>query len=500
MSASGTRRRINPREDELTLEAEYLLSRPPIDDDVAEMVRCRVVDNAAAALAAINRQPAALARAMALAHPHPNGATLFGLNRNHRTCRMGGLGAAVRELDFRMTRWGHDFGHPGDNIVPLIAVAQQTGKDGAALVRSAAIAYEVHVALMKGISLHAHKKDHVAHLLPSTVAGLGALLDLPIEVVYHAINQAVHLGIFDLGNHGRGDHFSRRTSLGIRARRPSRPWTEPCVAKARRTRYTKVQISVIAWMLDGTQGAYTICLPAPGKAPRGIMETYTKAHSAEYQAQALIDLACEVREDIDVDEVDQIILHTSHHTHSVIHRLQRSSEVRSHGEPRNFRPLGHVHPGRGVGGRTLASRGQLCAPSSRGQKRCRFRTRSKLGKTRLGAPLSRSGPSEACIWRAAGGNRGTARSLKLARMSERPQRCRAVDLVRYVRKFDALMLDVIDASERDRFIVAASGLDELSADEIGTLNPICRPISSSIPNRLTGDFRLGQGRLIPSHG
>ena len=55
----------HPREDELAWKiAEYALSRPPIDDDVAEMVRCRVVDNAAVALAAINRQPAASARAM----------------------------------------------------------------------------------------------------------------------------------------------------------------------------------------------------------------------------------------------------------------------------------------------------------------------------------------------------------------------------------------------------------------------------------------------------
>ena len=58
----------HPREDELAWKiAEYALSRPPIDDDVEEMVRCRVVDNAAVALAAINRQPAASARAMALA-------------------------------------------------------------------------------------------------------------------------------------------------------------------------------------------------------------------------------------------------------------------------------------------------------------------------------------------------------------------------------------------------------------------------------------------------
>ena len=32
-------------------------------------------------------------------------------------------------------------------------------------------------------------------------------------------------------------------------------------------------------------------LPAPGEPKRAILETYTKEHSAEYQAQALIDLA-----------------------------------------------------------------------------------------------------------------------------------------------------------------------------------------------------------------
>ena len=39
-------------------------------------------------------------------------------------------------------------------------------------LRAIAVAYEVHVALLKGIGLHVHKKDHVAHLLPAAAAGL----------------------------------------------------------------------------------------------------------------------------------------------------------------------------------------------------------------------------------------------------------------------------------------------------------------------------------------
>jgi 2-methylcitrate dehydratase len=49
------------------------------------------------------------------------------------------------------------------------------------------------------------------------------------------------------------------------------------------------------------------------------MDSYTKEHSAEYQSQALIDLAFRMRESIeDFEAIDKIVIHTSHHTHYVI--------------------------------------------------------------------------------------------------------------------------------------------------------------------------------------
>src|SRR5690349_20217777 len=75
----------------------------------------------------------------------------------------------------------------------------------------------------------------------------------------------------------------------------------------------------LAWMLDGPDAAYTVSLPEPGEARRAILETYTKEHSAEYQAQALIDLARRLRDKAGpLDRVRDIVLHTSHHTHNVI--------------------------------------------------------------------------------------------------------------------------------------------------------------------------------------
>src|SRR6185295_7957113 len=83
--------------------------------------------------------------------------------------------------------------HPGDNIAPLIAVAQQMRCDGAALVRAIAVAYEIQVALGRGIPLAPTQKEQTGHLCPATTAGLGALLKLPVATIYHALNQAVLL-------------------------------------------------------------------------------------------------------------------------------------------------------------------------------------------------------------------------------------------------------------------------------------------------------------------
>ena len=87
--------------------------------------------------------------------------------------------------------------------------------------------------------------------------------------------------------------------------------------------------SIIAYLLNGRtareQGdspyspSYTILLPDTGEPKRAIMDSYTKEHSAEYQAQALIDLAFKMRKQIDdLEKIEKILIHTSHHTHNVI--------------------------------------------------------------------------------------------------------------------------------------------------------------------------------------
>ncbi|HTY70161.1 MAG TPA: MmgE/PrpD family protein [Alphaproteobacteria bacterium] len=312
-----------PREAQLAWKiADVAQTTRALDDAAVELVRCRILDNAAVALAAINRPPVAAARAMALAHPRPAGATLIGLSPQMRVDAEWAAWAnatAVRELDFHDTFLAADYAHPGDSIQPLIAVAQQTRRSGSDLLRAIAVAYEIHVALVKAISLHRYKKDHVAHLAPATVAGLGALLALPAAVTYQAVNQAVHLA-FSTRQSRKGEISSWKAFVpGFSGKLAIEAVDRAMRGEASPAPIYEGEESVIAWMLGGPEAEYTVELPAPGEPPRGILETYTKAHSAEYQAQALIDLAIELAPQIGpVDAVDEIVVATSHHTHSVI--------------------------------------------------------------------------------------------------------------------------------------------------------------------------------------
>ena len=159
------------------------------------MVINRIIDNASVAIASLNRKPVISARDMALANPWKNGATLFGVNSKLKfECEWAAWanGTAVRELDFHDTFLAADYSHPGDNIPPILAVAQQKKLSGRDLIRGILTGYEVQVNLVKGICLHEHKIDHIAHLGPSVAAGLGSLLKLNTDTIYQSVQQALH--------------------------------------------------------------------------------------------------------------------------------------------------------------------------------------------------------------------------------------------------------------------------------------------------------------------
>lgn len=311
------------RKDQLAWKmAEICSDNAPIKDDVIDMIINRVIDNASVAIAAANRRPVASARAMALAHPRAGGSTVFGMPNDQKfSCEWAAWanGTAVRELDYHDTFLAADYSHPGDNIPPILAVAQQMNKTGKDFIKGAVAAYELHVDLVKAICLHKHKKDHIAHLAPAAAGGIGAMLNLPTETIYQAIQQAVHVS-FTTRQSRKGEISSWKAYAPAHAGKLAIEAVDRTMrGEGAPSPIYEGEDSVISYMLDGKDGKYSVPLPEVGEEKRAILETYTKEHSAEYQSQALIDLASRMKTKIkNFDDIKDIVIHTSHHTHYVI--------------------------------------------------------------------------------------------------------------------------------------------------------------------------------------
>ncbi|MGI9510397.1 MAG: MmgE/PrpD family protein, partial [Geminicoccaceae bacterium] len=187
------------REDQLAWKiAAMAADRAPLDPDAAEMAAMRIIDDWAVAIAALDRPSVVAAQAVALGCPRERGSSLIGLGQHTRVDPFRGGYAnatAIRELDFNDSFFAADSSHPGDVIAPIAAVAETRRLSGADLLRGIVTAYEVQVDLVKGIVLNRHRIDHVAHLGPAVAAGLGAMLGLRTEVIYHAVNLAAHLAV-----------------------------------------------------------------------------------------------------------------------------------------------------------------------------------------------------------------------------------------------------------------------------------------------------------------
>ncbi|MGP5395927.1 MmgE/PrpD family protein [Arthrobacter rhombi] len=477
-----------PREEQLAHKIATVAADPvAVSAEVTDMVINRVIDNASVAVASLNRGPIVAARSQALCHAPSTGgagASVFGITEKvSPEWAAWANGVAVRELDYHDTFLAAEYSHPGDNIPPILAVAQHTGASGADVVRAIATGYEIQVDLVKSICLHKHKIDHVAHLGPSAAAGIGTLLGLDVETIFQAIGQGLHTTT--------ATRQSRKGEISTwKAHAPAFAGKMAVEAadRAMRGQTSPVPIyegedGVIAWMLDGPDAAYTVPLPEAGEAKRAIMDTYTKEHSAEYQAQAWIDLARKLHrehpEATDPANVKSVLIKTSHHTHFVIG--SGANDPQKYDPTASRETLDHSIPY--IFTVALQDGSWHHVDSYAPERAGRADTVELWHKvtTEEDAEWTRRYHSMDIAEKAFGGsveitlNDGTVITDDIAVADAHPLGARPFAREQYINKFRTLAEGLVTPEEIDRFIAAAERLPELAAGEMDQLNIVAAP-------------------------
>ncbi|MDN5687573.1 MAG: MmgE/PrpD family protein [Brachybacterium sp.] len=481
--------RVHPSGDDLARTdqlawamAEVATDPVAVQPAVQEMIINRIIDNASVAVASLTRAPIVSARAQALSHPVStggSGASVTGIGqRTSPEWAAWANGVAVRELDFHDTFLAAEYSHPGDNIPPILAVGEHTGRSGADLIRAIATGYELQVDLVRAISLHQHKIDHVAHLGPSAAAGIGTLLGLDAETIFQAIGQALHTTT--------ATRQSRKGEISTwKAHAPAfaGKMAIEAVDRAMRGQTSPVPIyegedGVIARLLDGPDAHYTVALPEIGEAKRAILETYTKEHSAEYQAQAWIDLArrlhTEHPEAADPEQVDSILIRTSHHTHVVIG--SGANDPQKYDPSASRETLDHSIPYIVA---VALQDGTWHHEHSYAPERAGRADTVALWHTITTAEdpeWTRRYHSPDLTEKAFGGSititlkDGTVIEDEIAVADAHPQGARPFARQQYEDKFRSLAAGLVDEIEIDRFLETVAHLADLPAGELGRLN------------------------------
>src|SRR5690606_24543809 len=314
-------------------------------------------------------------------------------------------------------------------------------------------------------------------------AGIGTLLGLDAETIFQAIGQALHTTT--------ATRQSRKGEISTwKAHAPAFAGKMAVEAadRAMRGQTSPVPIyegedGVIAWLLGGPDARYTVPLPGPGEAKRSILDTYTKEHSAEYQAQAWIDLArrlhAEHPELADPANVDSILLRTSHHTHYVIgsgandpqkYDPTASRETLDHSIPYIF---------------TVALQDRTWHHGASGAPRRPAREDPvalwQKVTTEEDAEWTRRYHSLDLTEKAFGGEvvitlaDGTTLRDEIAVADAHPQGARPFARAQYIDKFRSLADGVLEEREIARFLDAAENLAALPAGELHRLNVLAAP-------------------------
>jgi 2-methylcitrate dehydratase len=293
-----------------------------LPEETTHEVKRRILDSIGVAMAGLDGDAPAAARAYAADLPHVNGATIWCsvLRANPEVAGFAN-GVAVRYLDFNDTYLSKEPLHPSDVIAPLMALAEWRHRPANDLLAAIATAYEVSVTLCDAASLRTHGWDHVNYIGIGVACAAGQLLQLPVERIEHAVSISTvpHAAMRETragelstwkgaaaANAARNAVFATLLAeKGITG--PARPF--------------EGEMGFVRELLDG-DGFYEEALSrleaeAP---PRRILDTHIKFWPVEYHAQSAVDAALQFPDGFlrDADRIKSIEIDTFDAAYQII--------------------------------------------------------------------------------------------------------------------------------------------------------------------------------------
>ena len=196
-------------------------------------------------------------------------------------------------------------GHPNDNLLPILAIAQASGASAQTAITAIVLAYEVHRYLFRAFPMRKHALDYVLYNAVASAAGAAKVLGLSLEQTANAIALAAVPNL--------GTDISRRGHLTM--------WKGCAAANAARNGVFAAIMAKEGMAgpptpfedgLTAVIGAEEIC-PFPVEPTTfSILKADYKFFLSEFHAQGPAFLALELRPQIKLDEIEKIEVLTYH--------------------------------------------------------------------------------------------------------------------------------------------------------------------------------------------
>ncbi len=167
-----------------------------LTQDIREEIKKRIADSFLVSYGARNSTPVKIEKESLLPSSGKLNSTIYFTDQKASVDVSTFInGSMTRYLDYNDTYLSKEALHPSDNVPPMIAAGEATGRTGSEVIEAVSQSYAVLCALADSVSIRDRGWDHVTYVSISAAAGLANLLDYDDRQYDNTINLGINNNI-----------------------------------------------------------------------------------------------------------------------------------------------------------------------------------------------------------------------------------------------------------------------------------------------------------------